>query len=303
MILFFLSWLVSLLLVLLAVAFFTLFERKLISLVHLRLGPNKPRFLGLVVPLLDAFKLLRKSYYFPYHSNFVPYFLRPFLSLSLSLILWYILPSIYFVTSVNHSFLIFLLVTSLIVYPLLISGWSSNSKYSLIGCLRSIAQSISYESVLSTLALILILISSSYQISSIAYYHYVGLILILPLWIFCVLAETHRAPFDFSESESELVSGFNTEYRGGLFAFIFLREYSSLMVSSYIIVFFFLGGSGSVYIFKPLFFIFKFMLVLIVFILIRVTYCRFRYDLLISSAWKNFLPISLYMLILSIFLI
>lgn len=257
----------------------------------------------MAVPLLDAFKLLSKSYYFPSHSNFLPYFLRPFLSLSLSLLLWYVLPSAHFVSSVNHSFLIFLLLTSLMVYPLLISGWSSNSKYSLIGCLRSIAQSISYEAVLSTLSLIIILISSSYQISSIAHYHFVGMLLILPFWIFCVLGETHRAPFDFSERESELVSGFNTEYRGGLFAFIFLREYSSLMVSSYIMVFFFMGGSGSLFLLKSIAFIVKFILVLTAFILIRVTYCRFRYDLLMSSAWKNFLPISLYLLILVVLLI
>lgn len=303
MILFFLSWFVRLLLVLLAVAFFTLFERKLISLVHLRLGPNKPRFIGVAVPLLDALKLITKSYYIPSHSNSLPYFISPILSLSLSLLLWYVLPSLYFVSSVNHSFLMFLLITSLIVYPLLISGWSSNSKYSLIGCLRSIAQSISYEAVLSTLALIIIFVSSSYQISSISHYHFTGLLLILPLWVFCILGETHRAPFDFSERESELVSGFNTEYRGGLFAFIFLREYSSLLVSSYILVFFFLGGPGSVILLKPLVFIIKFMVVVIVFVLVRVTYCRFRYDLLIASAWKNFLPISLYLLILIIFLL
>ncbi len=271
------------------------------SLVHLRLGPNKPGVLGFIVPLLDAFKLLTKTCYIPVSSNFYPYILAPGLSLSLSLFLWYLLPSIYFSKSVSFSILLFLLVTSFIIYPLLVSGWASNRKYSLVGCLRAIAQSISYEAVMSTLVVVILLVSMTYSIRRVSFASFF-LLPILPLWGFSVLAETHRAPFDFSERESELVSGFNTEYGGGIFALIFLAEYSALLVSSFIIVYFFIGGISFPFLnmsrvsIRRVFFLFKFILVIILFILVRVTYCRFRYDLLIIAAWKSFLPVSLLML-------
>ena len=220
------------LLVLLAVAFFTLLERKVMGLAHLRLGPNKIGVLGLLQPLLDAFKLLSKSYSLPAASNLVALCLSPFISLSLSLLLWVTVPLIYSAIRVDFSLLIFMCLRSILVFPLLVRGWASNSKYPFIGCLRGIAQSISYEVVFSTLIVLLAILLSTYRVKRVAAWNFYGLLVIFPLWGFCTLAETHRAPFDFSESESELVSGFNTEYRGGLFAFVFLSEYCALLAGS-----------------------------------------------------------------------
>ena len=296
---YYLFWLISGLLVLLSVAFFTLFERKIIGLVHFRLGPNKVIFMGLVQPLLDALKLLTKRYSFPFTSNLYPYIISPLLSLFISLTLWVIVPYMYYDNSLSYSFLVFLLVTSIIVFPLLLAGWASNSKYSFIGCLRSIAQSISYESVFSTLAVRLIVLLGSYSFSILSYASSWVILLYIPVWVFCLLAESHRAPFDFSERESELVSGFNTEYRGGLFALVFLAEYSTLLVSSVIFIFLFFPGYrlvGFFFIIKLLFFVF-------LLVCIRVTYCRFRYDLLIISAWKTYLPVSLFIFLIVVFIL
>jgi NADH-ubiquinone oxidoreductase chain 1 len=201
--------------------------------------------------------------------------------------------------SINLSLLVFIFVTSLIVFPLLVRGWASNSKYSLIGCLRSIAQSISYEAVFSTLLILIFIIFSSYRVSSVASMKFLSLLVLLPIWVFRVLAECHRAPFDFSESESELVSGFNTEYMGGLFAFIFLSEYCSLLVSCSIIAYVF-GG----FILNGLIsYVLLVLVIRFVFIVIRVTFSRFRYDKLIILAWKSLLPSTLFLLLAGFMLI
>jgi NADH-quinone oxidoreductase subunit H len=154
------------LLVLLSVAFFTLFERKIMGLVHIRLGPNKVAYLGLLQPLLDAFKLLSKSLTITSYSNKFIYFISPYISLGLSLVLWSSIPSFYTFTTGSFSFLVFVLVCSVIVFFVLIRGWSSNSKYSFIGCMRSIAQSISYEAVFSTLLILVLIFYMTYRISS-----------------------------------------------------------------------------------------------------------------------------------------
>lgn len=145
------------------------------------------------------------------------------------------MPTLYLILTINFSLVMFFCVGSVIVFAVLLAGWSSNSKYSLIGSLRSVAQSISYESVFSTLVVLVSLlllsfrIRRAYRLSSLVFFP------LLPLWVICTLAETHRAPFDFSESESELVSGFNTEYSGAYFAFIFLSEYGVLLFSCMLI--------------------------------------------------------------------
>lgn len=295
-----LSWILTILLVLLSVAFFTLFERKVIGLVHFRLGPNKVSYLGLLQPLLDAFKLLSKFYSLPLSSNSVPLYLSPVISLVLSLVLWVTVPTLYRGISADFSLLLFLCLTSLLVFPLLVRGWASNSKYSFIGCLRAIAQSISYEAVFSTLLVLLTLFFTTYRAKSAALFDFVGVLVLLPLWAFCALAESHRAPFDFSERESELVSGFNTEYRGGLFAFIFLSEYCVLLVGSFMIswLFFHWLRHGN-----PILVVLLALLVLLFFVIVRVTYCRFRYDLLMIAAWKTCLPLALCFILLLIPLI
>lgn len=287
------SWLVQCLLILLSVAFFTLFERKVIGLFHSRLGPNKVSFFGLVQPLLDAFKLLTKQVITPLTSNKIVYNLSPQLSLFLALFTWLTIPLIFNLVNFIYSFLMFFCVRSFIVFAVLLSGWSSNSKYSLIGRLRSIAQSISYEAVLRTIIVFFVFSISSFSISR--FYNFSSLIFIflLPIWFVCILAETHRAPFDFSESESELVSGFNTEYSGAYFAFLFLSEYAILLYSCFIIsLIFFSILFVSLYVNSFILLLFS-LLLSFFFIWVRITYCRFRYDLLIIFAWKTLLPFTL----------
>ncbi len=294
------TWLIQCLLILLTVAFFTLFERKVIGLFHLRLGPNKVSFVGLVQPLLDAFKLLTKQNITPLRSNKLVYNIAPIIALFLGLFVWLTIPNYYIILSLNYSLVMFFCLGSIIVFSVLLSGWSSNSKYSLIGSLRSIAQSISYESVFSTLIVILIILIVSYSIRSLFNQSSIIFLLFLPVWIICTLAETHRAPFDFSESESELVSGFNTEYSGAYFAFIFLSEYAILLYSCILIT----------YIFLIWFIPFNFVIITVftlffsfLFTWIRITYCRFRYDILIMISWKILLPFTLSFFLIIITLI
>lgn len=264
------------------------------GLAHLRLGPNKVALFGLIQPLLDALKLLSKKHIVSSSSNKATYYVSPFLSLGLSLVLWIFLPSFYFISSNAYSLYAIIVVCSIIVFGVLLSGWSSNSKYSFIGSLRSVAQSISYEVVFTTLFIIVTFLSFSYSVTSISHWFFIGMYYLLPIWLFTVIAESHRAPFDFSESESELVSGFNTEYTGALFAYIFLSEYSSLLVSCILITWIFFPFIC----FSVLSFCVTVLLVSVVIVFIRVTYCRYRYDLLMTTAWKSFLPVSIFLLLL-----
>ncbi len=295
----FICWLLHCLLILLSVAFFTLFERKVIGLFHNRVGPNKVSFVGLVQPLLDAFKLLTKQNIIPLRANKFTYHFSPHLALLLSLFIWITLPSLYLILSLNYSLVIFFCIGSIIVFRVLLAGWSSNSKYSLIGALRSVAQSISYESVFSTLIVLVALLGFTFSIRSFVEQSSVYFLFLLPLWLICTLAETHRAPFDFRESESELVSGFNTEYSGAYFAFIFLSEYGVLLYSCFLITYIFF----SFLLPYSLLSLLTFSLFLsFVFIWIRITFCRFRYDMLIITSWKILLPFVLLFFLSSIFL-
>lgn len=280
-------WLIHCILILLSVAFFTLFERKVIGLFHNRLGPNKVSFVGLLQPLLDAFKLLSKQSIVPLRANKFTYNASPHLALILSLFVWITMPSIYFIMSINYSLVMFFCVGSIMVFSVLLAGWSSNSKYSLIGRLRSVAQSISYESVFSTLLVLVLVLLCSFSIRRSLSLSSILLLPLLPFWIICTLAETHRAPFDFRESESELVSGFNTEYSGAYFAFIFLSEYIVLLYSCILITFLFFSFMLP---FSVFFYVIITLALSFVFIWIRVTYCRFRYDILIITSWKVLLP-------------
>lgn len=286
----FITWLVQCLLILLSVAFFTLFERKVIGLFHLRWGPNKVSFVGLIQPILDALKLFTKQNLTPLRSNKFVYHLAPQSGLFLAYFVWLTLPNVYLIVSINYSLVLFFCVGSILVFSVLIAGWSSNSKYRLIGSLRRVAQSISYESVFSTLVVILIILIFSYSIRSLFVQSSLLFMFFLPIWLICTLAETHRSPFDFREAESELVSGFNTEYSGANFAFIFLSEYAVLLYScvliTYIFFMFFLPINLLAVIGMALFISF-------VSIWIRITFCRFRYDMLIIISWKVLLPLVL----------
>lgn len=283
----FVSWLVQCLLILASVAFYTLFERKVIGLFHLRVGPNKVSIIGLVQPLLDGLKLFTKQNLVPLRANKYVYVLAPQIGLFLAFFVWLTLPNLYLIVSINYRIVLFFCVGSVIVFSVLLSGWSSNSKYRLIGRLRSVAQSISYESVFRTLIVMLMILILSYSIRSLFSQSSVLFLVFFPIWIICTLAEGHRAPFDFSESESELVSGFNTEYSGANFAFCFLAEYAILLYSCFLItyIFFIWLLPVRMVLITLIAALFSFF-----FAWIRITFCRFRYDMLIIISWKILLP-------------
>lgn len=286
----FITWLVHCLLLILSVAFFTLFERKVIGAFHLRTGPNKISFIGIIQPLLDAFKLLRKQVLTPIRANRFVYGLSPIIALFLALFVWTTMPNYYMLLSINYSIVLFFCLGSILVFAVLLAGWSSNSKYRLIGRLRSIAQSISYESVFRTLIVILIVFITSYSIRSLFTQSSILFLLFFPLWVICTLAETHRAPFDFAEAESELVSGFNTEYSGAYFAFCFLSEYIILLYSCFLITYIFFIWILPI---RIIVIVIVSILLSFFFTWIRITYCRFRYDILIIISWKILLPLTL----------
>nr|YP_006503921.1 NADH dehydrogenase subunit 1 [Microhodotermes viator]AFM92421.1 NADH dehydrogenase subunit 1 [Microhodotermes viator] len=279
--------------VLVGVAFLTLLERKVLGYVHIRKGPNKVGFLGILQPFSDAVKLFTSEQYFPLVSNYLSYYFSPIFSLFLSLVVWLLIPYFSGYISFELGLLFFLCCTSLGVYTVMIAGWSSNSNYSLLGALRAVAQSISYEVSLSLILLFFVFLVCSYDLLSFYYYQvYLWLIFFsFPLglvWFVSCLAETNRTPFDFAEGESELVSGFNVEYGSGGFALIFMAEYASILFMSLLFCVLFLGCDlGS-----PFFYL-SVSFVSFLFIWVRGTVPRYRYDKLMYLAWKSFLPVSL----------
>nr|APX39660.1 NADH dehydrogenase subunit 1 [Longitarsus parvulus] len=289
----FISTLILMISVLISIAFLTLLERKVLGYIQIRKGPNKVGFLGLVQPFSDAIKLMSKEQIYPLMSNFNLYYLCPIMNLFLALFLWLCMPYISINVNFNFSVLFFLSISSVSVYTIMLAGWSSNSNYSLLGSLRSVAQTISYE-----VSLALILMSYLFMILSLnlldflKFQEYIWFIyLMMPLcfmWIVSSLAETNRTPFDFAEGESELVSGFNVEYSSGGFVMIFLSEYGNILFMSMLCVILFLGSDlTSFNFFLKLVFISFFWL------WVRGTLPRYRYDKLMYLAWKSYLPISL----------
>nr|ATD53075.1 NADH dehydrogenase subunit 1 [Paphnutius ruficeps]ATV98868.1 NADH dehydrogenase subunit 1 [Paphnutius sp. EMHAU-15062703] len=294
---YYINILVLILFVMLGVAFFTLLERKVLGYIQLRKGPNKVGLAGIFQPFSDAVKLFSKESIMPSMSNFIIYFFSPVFSLFLSLFLWLVFPFLINCITFDYGVLFFLCCTSMGVYSVMISGWSSCSVYSLLGSLRAVAQTISYEVSLALILLSLIFLIDSYNILDFYYYQdFVWfLFLSLPIalcWFSSSLAETNRTPFDFAEGESELVSGFNVEYSGGGFSFIFLSEYSSIIFMSLIYVVVFLGCNLDSYMF-----FLKVGIMCFLFIWVRGTLPRYRYDKLMGMAWKSYLPVSLNYLI------
>nr|AXS66358.1 NADH dehydrogenase subunit 1 [Curculionoidea sp. 3 KM-2017] len=290
------SSLILIVCVLIGVAFLTLLERKVLGYIHLRKGPNKLGFIGLLQPFSDAIKLFSKEQMSPYMANISLYYVSPIFNLFLALLLWMCMPLLTVHLNFNLSLLFFLSVSSLGVYTVMLAGWSSNSNYAMLGSMRSVAQSISYE-----VSLVLILMSFLFLIFSFNIIELIKfqenlwfLFLLFPLcvmWLVSSLAETNRTPFDFAEGESELVSGFNVEYSSGGFAMIFLAEYASILFMSMVCSMLFLGGNLGSFLFY-----FKIVLVSFFWVWVRGTLPRYRYDKLMYLAWKSYLPVSLYFL-------
>nr|AML25782.1 NADH dehydrogenase subunit 1 [Hydrophilidae sp. BMNH 1274306] len=287
------SMLILVICVLVGVAFLTLLERKVLGYIQLRKGPNKLGLMGILQPFSDAIKLFTKEQVYPYMSNYYMYYMSPIFNLFLSLFLWLMMPFFTNLFSFSFAILFFLCISSLGVYTIMIAGWSSNSNYALLGGLRSVAQTISYEVSLALILLSFLFLISSLKLNMLfKYQEYMWfLFLCLPLsmiWFVSSLAETNRTPFDFAEGESELVSGFNVEYSSGGFALIFMAEYSSILFMSMMCCMLFLGGN-----YMSLFFFMKLVFMSFLWIWVRGTLPRYRYDKLMYLSWKSFLPVSL----------
>lgn len=292
------SGLILVICVIVGVAFLTLLERKVLGYIQIRKGPNKVGVIGLPQPFNDAIKLFTKEQTFPFSSNYLVYYFSPIFSLFLSLLCWFCIPFLIKLYSFNLGILFFFCCLRIGVYTVVIAGWSSNSNYALLGALRAVAQTISYEVSLALILLSLIFLIERYNFLSFflfqfnVWFFFLCFPLILS-WFCTCLAETNRTPFDFAEGESELVSGFNVEYRRGGFALIFLAEYARILFIRILFTVLFLGAeiiSFNFYI--------KLSFISFIFIWVRGTIPRFRYDKLINLAWKSFLPFSLNFLML-----
>lgn len=285
-------------LILISVAFFTLVERKVLGYSHERLGPNKVGFIGLIQPFRDAVKLFSREGLFKAKSlNFFLYFFSPVWGIFLRMFIWKLFvlwgsSSIFFM-----GWVLFFCLSRFSVYFLLVGGWSSRRKYSLFGSYRSSSQAISYEVVLVISILFFCFLTNTLDIYS---YSFIGdsifFFLSFPLifvWAISCYAETNRSPFDFREGESELVSGFNTEYGGGSFSLIFIGEYSSILFLRVLRAFIF--GLHSFY-FRVLVFLVSFS-----YLWLRCSFPRLRYDKLIMIAWKGLIIYVLGVLCLGLF--
>nr|YP_010716467.1 NADH dehydrogenase subunit 1 [Gotra octocincta]WDQ40363.1 NADH dehydrogenase subunit 1 [Gotra octocincta] len=293
--------------IMLSVAFLTLLERKFLGYIQMRKGPNKISIMGMLQPFSDAIKLLSKEFSFAMSINFIYYIFSPILSLVLILMMWMIYP-IWVNFMIFKLGLVYLLCCfSLGVYGLLMSGWSSNSSYSMLGSIRGVSQSISYEVSLAIILIIPMLMLNKMNFIYLFNMQMMGgwnMMFMWPLGVmffFSIMAELNRTPFDFSEGESELVSGFNIEYSSVGFILIFLSEYASIMFLSFLFSIFFLGGD-----YMDMNFYLKILFLSIMVIWIRGTMPRFRYDLLMYLCWMIILPISLnymfYMIILKFYM-
>nr|YP_008144636.1 NADH dehydrogenase subunit 1 [Cromileptes altivelis]AGN92056.1 NADH dehydrogenase subunit 1 [Cromileptes altivelis] len=290
--------------ILLAIAFLTLVERKVLGYMQFRKGPNIVGPYGLLQPIADGVKLFTKEPVRPSTASPILFLLAPVLALTLALTLWAPLPMPYPILDLNLGILFILALSSLAVYSILGSGWASNSKYALIGALRAVAQTISYEVSLGLILLNAIIFTGGFTLQTFnTAQETVWLLLpawpLAAMWYISTLAETNRAPFDLTEGESELVSGFNVEYAGGPFALFFLAEYANILLMNTLSATLFLGASHipTVPELTAMNLMTKAALLSLLFLWVRASYPRFRYDQLMHLIWKNFLPLTLALVI------
>lgn len=291
--------------VLISVAYLTLAERKVIGYSQTRKGPNVVGIYGLLQPLADGIKLFSKEMVIPNHVSIFLYFFSPILALTLGLVVWALMPlnNYAMMSDINLGILIVFALSSVGVYAILMSGWSSNSKYAFMGSLRAAAQMISYEVSIGLIIISVILCSGSMNLFNIIQIQGELIWFIFPLlpaglmfFISC-LAETNRAPFDLTEGESELVSGYNVEYSSMTFALFFLAEYSHIIFMSFLFAVIFLGG-WYFFINSPIILFLKGTFIVFMFIWVRTSFPRLRYDQLMTLLWKSYLPLSIGLLII-----
>nr|APC60932.1 NADH dehydrogenase subunit 1 [Echimys chrysurus] len=288
--------------ILLAMAFLTLVERKLLGYMQLRKGPNIVGPYGVLQPIADALKLFIKEPLYPSTSSILLFTIAPSLALTLALSMWIPIPMPHPLINMNLGALFILATSSLAVYSILWSGWASNSKYALFGALRAVAQTISYEVTLAIILLSILLLNGSYTLSTLMITQK-NIWLIMPtwplamMWFVSTLAETNRAPFDLTEGESELVSGFNVEYAAGPFALFFMAEYMNILLMNALTTVIFLNSLPMIMFTEQysMNFTIKTLTLTVLFLWIRASYPRFRYDQLMHLLWKNFLPLTLAM--------
>nr|AIF29215.1 NADH dehydrogenase subunit 1 [Alytes almogavarii] len=284
--------------ILLAVAFLTLVERKVLGYMQLRKGPNIVGPLGLLQPIADGVKLFIKEPVRPATASQTLFIFAPIMALTLAMAIWAPIPMPFSMADINLGVLFILAISSLTVYSILGSGWASNSKYALIGALRAVAQTISYEVTLALILLCLIMFTGGFTLYNFNWTQE-QIWLVIPgwpmaaMWYISTLAETNRAPFDLTEGESELVSGFNVEYAAGSFALFFLAEYANILMMNTMSAVLFLGAFVNNSWWSTPSIMIKASLLSMLFLWVRASYPRFRYDQLMHLVWKNFLPITL----------
>lgn len=296
---------------LIAVAFLTLLERKVLAAVQKRTGPNVVGFFGLLQPIADGVKLILKESIIPSLSNKLIFVFSPISMFLVALLGWAVIPFNYNVilSDINIAVLYLFAMSSLGVYGIVMSGWSSNSRYAFLGSLRSAAQMVSYEVSIGLILICAVLCVGSLNfIDIVEFQRYVWFC--IPLWPFALLffisalAETNRPPFDLPEAEAELVAGYNVEYSAVGFALFFIGEYANIILMSTVSCLFFLGGwyipflspmleRLNIEFFSSLFFLFKILSVIFLFVMVRAAYPRYRYDQLMRLGWKVYLPLSL----------
>ncbi len=292
---------------LLAVAYLTYAERKVIGAMQLRKGPNVVGPFGLLQPLADGLKLFVKETIIPTAANRGVFFLAPCLTFTLSLVAWAVIPfdEGLVLADINVGVLYLLAISSLNVYGILMAGWASNSRYAFLGALRSAAQMVSYEISMGFIIITVLLVAGSLNLSEIVMaqkkvWFVFPLLPMAVIFFISTIAETNRHPFDLPEAEAELVAGYNVEYSAMTFALFFLGEYSFMILMSAITTLLFLGGwlppwevAPFTWIPGAVWFALKVAFVLFIFLWVRATFPRYRYDQLMRLGWKVFLPVSL----------
>ena len=294
--------------VLLAVAFMTIIERKQLAAMQRRVGPNTVGYYGLLQPFSDALKLILKETVIPAQSNKVLFYLAPIFTLIFSLLGWGVIPfgQGLAISDFSLGILYTLALSSLGIYGILFAGWSANSKYAFLGSLRSTASMISYELVLSTAVIIVIILTGSFNITNIienqqSIWYIVPLMPVFIFFFVSILAETSRTPFDLQEAESELVAGFFTEHSSIIFVFFFLAEYTSIVLMSSLTAILFFGGynfiemfeNNSIFNIQSIILGVKTCLFCFLFVWFRATLPRLRYDQLMLFCWTGMLPVAI----------